>query len=149
MKQLRVSAIESGTVIDHIPPPSVFKIVEILHVQDSTHEVLIGSNLHSKKLGTKGVIKLSNVFLAQATIDKIALLAAGASIITIKNYEVERKQTVGIPETVVGILRCFNPNCITNHESATTKFKVLEKLPVKLQCHYCENVMDETQITFY
>lgn len=148
MKQLRVSAIENGTVIDHIPPTRVFKIAEILAATESTDEVLIGTNLKSKKFGSKGVVKLSNIFLTEPAIHKIALLAAGATAITIKNYEVENKYTIKIPDTVVDIVRCFNPNCITNHEQSITKFAVVSQKPLKLHCHYCEKIMNEQQIEF-
>ena len=148
MRELRVNAIQQGTVIDHLPVESVYKIVEILQAQDSEHEVLIGTNLQSKKLGRKGIIKLSNRFLTHTTINKISLLASGASIATIKNYQVDTKETIGIPDSVGDIVQCFNPNCITNHERAVTKFKVQSKQPLKLQCHYCEKVMSEAQIIF-
>lgn len=148
MKQLRVSAIQDGTVIDHIPPASLFKIAAILGTQDIKDETLVANNLLSKKLGHKGIIKLSNVFLSQVTIDKIALLAHNASIITIKNYEVKDKQIVKLPEALVDSVRCFNPVCITNHESTVTRFEVLDKQSLKLRCHYCEKVMDKSQITF-
>ena len=148
MKQLLVSAIENGTVIDHIPPATVFKLVEVLQAGSSRDEVLIGMNLTSRKLGHKGVIKLSNQVLNTATLRKIALLAAGSTIITIKDYQVVRKQTVTIPDSVTDIVRCINPNCITNHEQAVTRFSILTKQPVMLQCHYCEKVIDEAQLSF-
>ena len=148
MKQLQVSAIQDGTVIDHLPAQSVFKIVDILSVNDGSDEVLIGNNLQSKKLGKKGIIKLSNIFLSQAELDKIALLAAGGTVITIKDYEIIKKHKVEIPDCVTGIVQCFNPNCITNHERATTKFEILNKTDLKLRCHYCEKTMTKSQLAF-
>ncbi len=148
MKQLRVNALQNGTVIDHIQPSRVFTIARILGAQSSSNEVLIGTNLQSKKLGSKGVIKLSDVFLNEATVDKIAMLAPGATIIRIKNYEVVSKKLIKMPSHAVDIARCFNPNCITNHERTITRFKVLDKQDLKLQCHYCEKIMKEPQIEF-
>lgn len=148
MKELLVSAIKNGTSIDHLPTKSVFKIAEILSLASSNYEVSLGTNLKSKKLGKKGVIKVSNITLDQKTIDKIALLAEGATISTIKNFEVAKKTKVQMPNQIVGIARCFNPNCITNHESATTKFQVIEKEPLKLLCHYCEKIMNEADLSF-
>jgi len=32
----------------------------------------------------------------------------------------------------------MNPNCIVNKENLDTKFKVVQKKPVKIKCEYCE-----------
>lgn len=148
MKQLRVSAIKNGTVLDHIPSQHVFKLVELLEAKGSAHEVLIGHNLHSNKLGKKGIIKLSDIFLSQRTLDAVSLLAAGATIITIKNYEIAKKETLLSPSEVRGVVSCFNPNCITNAEKVETIFQVMSKKKLYLECHYCEKVMYEEDITF-
>lgn len=148
MKELRVNAIKNGTVIDHIPPSQLFRIMHLLEPEEHRSEILIGNNLKSRKLGKKGVIKLSNIILTSAAIDKVALLAHGATIVTIKNYEVSAKQPISMPREVVNIVECFNPNCITNAESATTRFIVLRRKPLRLQCHYCEKAMDEHQLSF-
>ena len=44
------------------------------------------------------------------------------------------------------IVKCINPNCITNIEDIETYFKVVDNEPLKLQCHYCEKTM--TNIRF-
>ena len=38
-KQLKVSAIKNGTVLDHIPSGQVFKVIDILGLYDSPHPV--------------------------------------------------------------------------------------------------------------
>lgn len=148
MKELRISALANGTVIDHLPAKSVFKIVEILDLKDSSHEISIATGLPSKRRGRKGIIKISNISLDQHAIDAIALLAEGATISIIKNYNVTKKQTVKIPATATGIVRCFNPNCITNHESSVTKFEVVDKEELKLRCVYCEKITTSQTLKF-
>ena len=56
-KELLVSAIENGTVIDHIPSDKLFTVVALLGLQDSDSNITIGNNFESKKLGKKGIIK--------------------------------------------------------------------------------------------
>src|SRR3989344_3975774 len=148
MKQLTISAIKEGTVIDHIPASSVFKIAEILKIKDAPNEASIATNLPSKRLGRKGIIKISNLSLEQSAIDAIALLAEGATISIIKNYEVDKKQNVKIPNSVSGIIKCFNPSCITNHEQSVTKFEVIDKKELKLRCNYCEKITTESTLRF-
>lgn len=150
-KELIVSAIENGTVIDHIPTDRVFQVVKILGLEKVSNPIYFGTNLESKKYGTKGIIKISDKFFAPEEINKIALVAPTASLIEIKGYEVVNKQTVSIPESVEHIVKCFNPNCITNKEhDVPTKFTVVKdaKGETKLHCHYCEKNTALDQLEF-
>ena len=49
-KEMVVSAIENGTVIDHIPTNVVYKVISLLDLENYNDEVLIGNNLQSQKL---------------------------------------------------------------------------------------------------
>jgi aspartate carbamoyltransferase regulatory subunit len=139
-KQLIVTAIKDGTVIDHISSKSLFKVISILGLDKLDKLMTFGNNLDSKKLGKKGIIKLSEVFFDNEEINKIALVAPSAKLNIIRNYEVVEKMKVEIPDKVQGIIKCVNPKCITNNEMVTTKFTVISKELVKLKCHYCEKI---------
>lgn len=148
-KELIVSAIENGTVIDHIPPKAVLQIIRILSLDESEHQITYGTNLDSKKYGKKGIIKVSNIFFDEEDVNKIALAAPNATLIEINNFKVTDKRQVVIPKTIINIVKCFNPNCITNTEKVSTKFEVIDKIEIKLQCHYCEKITAEKNITFF
>lgn len=137
-KELIVSAIENGTVIDHLPCSAVLQVIKILNLEDYTDQLLIGTNLESRKFGTKGIIKVKNKFFEKSDINKIALVAPKASLIIIKNYEVVEKFDVEIPENIEHMVKCVNPNCITNVEQVPTKFSIMNKEDLILKCHYCE-----------
>jgi len=147
-KELKVNAIENGTVIDHIPTQSVFQVIRILNLSKYENQILFGTNLESKKYGKKGIIKVSERFFAPKDVNKIALVAPTATLIEIKNYKVTVKKNVSIPNEVSTFVKCVNPNCITNHEKVATKFKVLDKKNVKLQCQYCEKSTAQDNFTF-
>lgn len=142
-KELVVSAIDNGTVIDHIPANEIYKVVKILNLDEYQDEVLIGTNLSSKKFGKKGIIKVKNKFFEETEVNKISLVAPNATLIVIKDYDVVEKRQLTIPSEIKKIVKCINPNCITNIEdNIETKFKVLSKEPLKMQCHYCEKTMN-------
>jgi aspartate carbamoyltransferase regulatory subunit len=147
-KELKVSAIENGTVIDHIPCESVFQVIRILNLSEMKDMVLFATNLESRKMGKKGLIKVSSKFFKTDEINKIALVAPTATLIIIKNFEVIEKKKVQVPDEVEKIVKCFNPNCITNHESVITRFSVIEKKNLKLKCHYCEKITAKENIRF-
>ncbi len=145
-KQLSVSAIKEGTVIDHIPASVLFKVVSILNIDKLDTMITIGNNLGSEKLGKKGIIKLSKVFFEDNDINKIALVAPSAKLNIIRNYEVVEKRVVAIPDVIVGIVKCVNPKCITNNETVDTIFDVVSVSEVKLTCRYCEKITDQDNI---
>jgi len=145
-KTLKVSALKNGTVIDHIPANSLFQVITILGLHDVEGQITFGTNLESKKLGKKAIIKLSEVYLADEEINKISLVAPQAMLNIIKDYHVTEKKTVEIPDNLVGIVKCFNPSCITNHETIVTRFKVLDNIELKLKCHYCEKITDKAHM---
>lgn len=147
-KELKVSAIENGTVIDHIPSLSVFQVIRILNLDNIPNQIMIGTNLDSHKLGKKGIIKVSNKYFESEEINKIALVAPSATLIVIKDYTVVYKAKVEIPDHIKKIVKCINPNCITNHENIPTKFSVIDKTDLRLQCHYCEKVTKKELINF-
>lgn len=147
-KELKVSAIENGTVIDHIPVQSVYQVLRILNLMEYNDQLLIGVNLESSKMGKKGIIKVSNKFFRSDEINKIALVAPSATLILIKNFAVSEKTKVQIPDRVETIVKCFNPNCITNVEEIITRFDVVNKDDLKLRCHYCEKITAKDNMTF-
>lgn len=146
--KLNVSAIENGTVIDHIPAGNYYQVLRILNLEESNYTVFGGTNLDSKKMGKKGIIKVSDKFFELEEINKISLAAPHATLITIKDYKIIEKKNVDIPDNIVKFVKCFNPNCITNNQDIITKFKVISKEDLKLQCHYCEKITSKNNVKF-
>lgn len=143
-EELRVKKIKDGTVIDHIKAGKGKKVLEILGVENGFSNVTaLLMNVPSKRVKRKDIVKIENKALKKEEVDKIALIAPNASWNVIKNYKVVKKSRIELPDELEGILKCPNPKCITNmNEPVTSKFKVEEKEPVKLRCHYCERLID-------
>ena len=146
-KELTISAIKDGTVIDHIPSDAAFKVAKILDLAGVTGIISVATNLSSKTMGKKGIIKVSDKSLTKDEADKIALIAPNATVNIIKDYGVKKKIKVEIPKVINRIIKCSNPNCITNNEEVLTKFYVLRKEPLRVKCHYCERNMEKEDIT--
>lgn len=140
--KLEVSAIKEGTVIDHIPAGNLFKVINILKLENIENTITFGTNFISERLGKKAIIKLSNIFFKDSDINRIALLAPAAKLNIIKDYKVVEKRIVEVPDEIQGIIKCVNPKCITNNENIQTKFSVEDKNKIKLRCHYCEKITD-------
>jgi aspartate carbamoyltransferase regulatory subunit len=147
-RELVVSAIKNGTVIDHIPADKLFQVIRALDLKGCTNQILMGNNLVSHKLGRKAIIKCQDKFFKSDEINRIALLTPYATLITIRNYDVVEKIRIGIPDTIEGMVKCFNPKCITNNEDIIQKFTVIDKEDLKLQCHYCQKITKKETLTF-
>ncbi len=145
-KELKVNAIKDGTVIDHIAAHNLFKVISILGLDKISNPVTFGNNLESHKYGTKAIIKITDLFFQDDEINKISLVAPNAVLNIIRDYNVVEKKRVDIPDVVMGIVKCFNPKCITNNESVVTRFNLIDKENVALKCHYCEKITDEKQL---
>jgi aspartate carbamoyltransferase, regulatory subunit len=146
-KKLQVSAIKDGTVIDRIPPQQLFKVIEILGLARTQHQITFGTNLDSKRLGKKAIIKISDSFFEDEDINRIALVAPDAKFNIIRDYIVVEKRQVVIPEQIKGIAKCVNPKCVTNHQRVETHFRSQkEGGEIRLHCHYCEKITTTTNL---
>ena len=137
-KELQVAALKNGTAIDHIPSDKVFDVVTLLQLDRLSNPITIGNNLESKKMGTKGIIKVADKFFAEDEVNRIALVAPNVNLNIIKDYEVVEKKDVMLPDMIIDIVKCNNPKCITNNEPMKTHFHVTDKKRVELKCYYCE-----------
>jgi len=146
-KELAVAALKNGTVIDHITNESLFQVVDLLGLRDVPNSVTIGFNLDSSEMGKKGIIKIADIDYPEDVLNRIALIAPTAVINIIKDYDVVAKRPVSLPETLIDIVKCPNPKCISNNEPMRTNFQVLSRHPLLLRCHFCECVASATEIT--
>lgn len=145
-RELQVAALENGTAIDHIPPTQLFKVAELLGLQNVNTTITIGNNLHSNKMGSKGMIKISDKFFEEDEINKIALIAPNAVLNIIRDFEVVEKKKLTLPDEFVGLVKCINPKCITNNEPMASRFYVVDKEKGTLRCRYCERKINKEDI---
>jgi aspartate carbamoyltransferase regulatory subunit len=138
----QVAALRHGTVIDHLNSGMALRALEILGFPQKG-AALLGIGLESGKMGRKDILKLENVELTPEQIGKLAVFGPRATVSFIRDYKVVEKVSVKLPETISGILRCPNPNCISNHERVETRFHVENAQPIDVRCHYCERRIRE------
>ena len=144
-KELEVSAIKNGTVIDHIPANVTFKIVQILDLYNPG-AITIGTNLDSISLGKKGIIKIADRFLTDEEIGRLSVVSPDVTLNIIRDYQIVEKKYVKYPKQIIGVVKCSNPKCITNHQPVPTKMEVFDMKQRSLRCVYCERVMQYGEI---
>ena len=140
-KELVVSALENGTVLDHIPAENVYKALDLLDLKGIENQITIGINLTSKVHGKKGIIKIENKFFEADELNKLALIAPNATVNVIRDFKVVEKKKLEMPQEVIGIAKCRNPKCVTNHQPIKTRFTTVSNgNEISLLCHFCEKV---------
>ncbi len=146
MPSLRVSKIEEGTVIDHVPAGEGRRLLRLLDVpDDSTISLLV--NVDSATLGTKDILKIEGKEIGPDEMTAAAIFAPSATVNVIRDHDVVRKEDVTLPGTVTGVVDCPNPACVTNTgEPVEPRFDVVAEDPVELECAYCEDRFDHDDL---
>ena len=143
-KERLVAAIQNGTVIDHIPTDKTYQVASLLGLFTLKTPVTIGINYPSKKVGSKGIIKVSDKFFTDDEVSRLSVVAPNVILSIIRDYEVVEKRSVVTPSEIKGIVKCNNPKCITNNEPMPTHFHVSPD--GILTCHYCEKEQDINKV---
>jgi aspartate carbamoyltransferase regulatory subunit len=141
VRELKITPIKNGTVIDHITSGLALDVLRIINIQslDKDSTVSVAIRVRSGKLGWKDIVKVENMELSPRKVNAIALISPQATISIVRDFKIQEKRSVDLPDRIVGILKCPNPNCITNQpEPVESEFDVIERRPVVLTCAYCE-----------
>ncbi len=144
-RELKVKPIRNGTVIDHIAGGQALNVLKILGISGTTDaSVSVVMNVKSLRLGKKDIVKVEERELGEDEVNKIALIAPSATINIVREYAVVEKYEVDLPWEIMGVVRCQNPNCISNtQEPIKSRMIVKKKNPVLLRCVYCEQPLTE------
>ncbi|QEY27074.1 aspartate carbamoyltransferase regulatory subunit [Neisseria zalophi] len=147
-KQYSVEAIESGTVIDHIPAGQGLAILRQFKLLHPGNAVTVGFNLPSRSHGSKDIIKISGIHLDEQASNRLALFAPEATVNVIEQFKVVEKRHLRLPDTISEVFRCPNPNCASHGEPVKSRFYVKSAGgQTKLKCHYCEKTYSREFVT--
>ncbi len=137
--KLKVEKIKNGTVIDHISAGKALDVYKILRGMEK-QSIIIAINVPSTRMKRKDILKIENKQLGSDEYNYVALISPNATVVTIKNYKVIKKQKIELPDKIKDIVKCKNPACISNHETyIAPEFNVISKDPIILKCAYCEH----------
>lgn len=143
----KVSALQRGTVLDHLRAGTAMRALRILRLpRDLT--ITVGLSLASRRLGRKDLIKIEGYELTEDQAAKVALLSPDATVSIIRDYQVVEKHKLVPPTAFRGLMRCLNPACIVQTERVPGSFVVERTSPVRVRCVYCERSIDEEEFEF-
>ncbi len=97
MKEFKIVPIRNGTVIDHIEPGKALAILDALGlpVDGSRKVISLSMHLPSNRGGFKDVLKLEDIELSAAEIEKVQAVSNRGTVVLIRNYDVAGKTPWG------------------------------------------------------
>ena len=99
--ELKIRAIENGTVIDHITANKALHILKILDLpDDETTNVTVAMNVSSGEIGRKAIVKIENRELDPSELNQVALIAPKATINIIRNFKPLKKDKIVLPKKI-------------------------------------------------
>ncbi|MEM0481833.1 MAG: aspartate carbamoyltransferase regulatory subunit [Nitrososphaerota archaeon] len=149
-ESLLVRKIDWGTVLDHIPAWRADQVIKLLNLetlkQNPDVSVIVLHNVPSKKLGRKDIVKLYHYMVSEDEAEILALVLPQITINYIRDWKVE-KHSPGLPEKIVGKIRCPETTCITNveREPAIPRYIVMKEHGV-IACEYCDTLLEIERI---
>lgn len=134
---LKVDEIMNGVVIDHITAGTglgLYHLMELEKLGDASVALL--QNVRSRKTGKKDIIKIEGD-VSKLNFDVLGYVDPQISITYIVNGHVDRKVRPEQPKTLVNVIKCTNPRCITAIEEGCDHIFALTPSG-RYRCIYCE-----------
>lgn len=134
---MNVDSIKNGIVIDHITAGRGMRLYELLGLDKLECTVAIMRNVPSKKMVKKDIIKIDADI--PVSFDVIGFVDPDVTVNLIRDGALVEKRSIDIPETLVNVIKCRNPRCITSVEQELDNvFRLTDKENKIYRCIYCE-----------
>ena len=135
---LNVGQIEEGFVLDHIKAGMSLEIYHQLQLDKLDCTVAIIKNARSNKMGKKDILKVE-CDVDTLNLDILGFIDHNITVNVIKDGNIVEKRALQLPREITGILKCYNPRCITSIEQELPHIFTLTDSEKKVyRCKYCE-----------
>ena len=134
---MNIDSIQTGIVIDHITAGRAMRLYELLDLGSLDCSVAIIQHAVSHKMGRKDIIKIDADI--PVNFDVIGYVDPSATVNIIRDGKLVDKREIGMPETLVNVIRCKNPRCITSTEQELDHvFRLADRKRELYRCAYCD-----------
>ncbi len=137
---MNIDSIKDGYVIDHIEAGKAMEIYKDLKLNEVDASVAIITNARSNKMGKKDIIKIDKKI--DINLQTLGFMDSNITINVVENGNIISKTHITLPESIVNIVSCKNPRCITSVEKDLDQIFILTDKENKVyRCKYCESSM--------
>ena len=132
-----IGQIKDGIVLDHITAGRGMDIYKILGLGELDCTVAMIKNAESEKMGKKDIIKIGRVIDLDFAV--LGYIDPGITVNIIENGKLAKREHLSLPDTVMDVIRCKNPRCITSVEQELRhEFRLTDREKGVYRCVYCE-----------
>lgn len=134
---MNVDGVKTGIVLDHISAGKGMYIYELLDLEKLSCSVAVLQNVSSTKYGKKDIIKIDEMI--DLDMDKLGYIDPNITINIVESGKLKKKTHLELPETLVDVIECKNPRCITTTEQEIVhKFRLADREKHVYRCIYCD-----------
>ena len=134
---MNIDSIHNGVVLDHIQAGKCMDIYKYLGLDELDCSVAIIKNVKSSKMGKKDIIKIDSP--VNLDLDVLGYIDANITVNIIRDGVRVEKKKLELPKTLVNVIHCKNPRCITMAESQLDAiFHLADEEKHIYRCAYCE-----------
>ena len=134
---MNIDSIQTGIVIDHITAGRAMRLYELLDLGSLECSVAIIQHAVSRKMGRKDIIKIDADI--PVNFDVIGYVDPSATVNIIREGKLVEKREIGMPGTLVNVIKCKNPRCITSTEQELDHvFRLTDRNRALYRCAYCD-----------
>jgi len=134
---MTVNSIKNGVVIDHIKAGNAMKLFKYMNLEKTEYRIAMIMNVSSNKKNKKDIIKIENGI--DIEYEELVLIDPEITINIIENEKVVKKIKPQLPETVINVIECKNPRCVTSIEKYVDNIFYLSDRENKVyRCKYCD-----------
>jgi len=134
---MNIDGVKNGIVLDHIQAGKSMMIYELLHLNKVDSCIAIVQNAASAKYGKKDIIKIDE--LIDLDYDMLGYVDCNITVNIVKDGKLDKKLHLDLPETLIDVVKCKNPRCITSVEQEIQhSFKLVDRDRKIYRCEYCD-----------
>ena len=138
-----IGQIKDGIVLDHITAGRGMEIYKILGLGELDCTVAMIKNAESEKMEKKDIIKIGRVI--DLDFDVLGYIDPGITVNIIQDGKLAKRKHLTLPETVLDVIRCRNPRCISSTEQELVhEFRLVDADKKIYRCIYCEHEAPKT-----
>ncbi len=138
---MQITPIQNGIVLDHIKAGQGMKLYKILGLCDLDCAVAVITNVGSRKMGRKDIIKIDSVI--DLNLDIIGYFDPNITVNVITDGVLDKRPSLALPAEIRGFVKCRNPRCITTTEQEIVHiFTLTDREKGSYRCLYCGSLDD-------
>ncbi|MCL2767930.1 MAG: aspartate carbamoyltransferase regulatory subunit [Synergistaceae bacterium] len=136
---LNVDSIERGIVIDHIKAGRGMFIYNYLKLDELDSCIALIKNVRSEKQGKKDLIKIDDII--DINLEVLGFIDPKITVNIVEKGHIVKKINLALPDTIVDVVKCKNPRCITSVENSINhEFRLTDMEKGSYRCVYCDSI---------